>query len=475
MFQSITAGIAGITVLLVLLLTRAKPQNRIKILKILTVVFCAIGFTREWLSDSIYLVINGGWYEQVKYETTDTLQMILRWGYFSTYSVLPMAVFSDRRVFRNLAGYFSLPFAILHVVFFEDFMAYFNDPAAHGIHIPEGLRAAYFVLELTLAIAIPIILHISERHLFRVKSISEWSSFIFGVIGVAIVSMPSYVPQGFLGYNQMMPERMSAYHLIWIAVILVATLALYYLFRFRPYKDRYAICLYLAIVLFFHYNSLYIMGITIGRLPFQLCNIASYFFFLAVIFKWEKFFHFCFIANTVGTIFAIVAPDFGIGDASFWNVHFLYEHALVLMIPALAAGLRIFKRIDLKSIKYLFIGFTAYFLFCFISGTILNGYSDVTGQTVNYFYMFDHEIAFDYFPFMEFAEDYYFRIGRFIVYPIIILTVYFGFFLLCLLFYLLVKFFYKLEDDHLALRGSSIDLYEKITGKTSIRPKNFID
>ncbi len=475
MFQLITVGTAAITVLLVLLLTRSKPQLRIKILKILTLIFCTVGFVRQWMSDSIYLVINGAWFEGVKYESSDTLQMILRWGYFSIYSVLPMAVFTDKRVFRNIAGYVNLPFALLCAVFFDDFMTYFNDPRAHGILLPEGLRAAYFVIELALAIAIPILIHISERHLFRVKSLSEWGNLIFGFIGVAAVTMPSYLPQSLLGYSQQIPPRFSNYHLLWMAVILVATLSLYYLFRFRPYKDRYALCLFLATVLFFHYNSLYLMGITIKRLPFQLCNIAAYFFFLAVIFKWEKFFHFCFIANTVGTIFAIVAPDFGIGDASFWNVHFLYEHALVLMIPALAAGLRIFKRVDIRSIKYLFIGFTSYFLFCFISGTILNGYSDVTGETVNYFYMFDHDIAFDYFPFMEFAEDYYITLGRFTVYPIIILTVYFGFSLLCLAFYVLVRFFYTLEDDHLALRGSSIDLYEKVTGKTSRRPKSFID
>lgn len=475
MLQLIPLAFALATVLIVLLLTKHNSRARAGVLKVLTLAFCAVGFFRQWLADSIYLVINGGWFENVYYETGDTLQMILRWGYFASYSVIPMAVFSKIRVFRNIAGYVTLPFAILTAVFFNDFMAYFTDPAAHGFMWSEGLRAAYFVFELTLAIALPILIHISERHVFRVGSPREWVNFTVCTVGVAVATMPSYLPQAFIGYSQNIPARFGGYHIVWMAVILVVTLSLYYSFRFRSYEERYALCLFLAIALFFHYNSLYLMGHTLGRLPFQLCNIAAYFFLFATVFKLEKFFHFCFLANTVGTVFAIVGPDFGNGDASFWNVHFLYEHAFVLILPALLAGLRIFGRVNVGSLKYLWIGFTSYFLFCFVLGTIFNGYSDITGQKVNYFYMFDHEIAFDYFPFLTRTADIYITFGRFTVYPIVVSIVYVGFIVLCLLFYLLVRFFYKLEDDHLQLRGSGIDLYEKITGKTSRRPKHFVD
>ena len=475
MFQLITLGAAGILVAAFLLLTKNTPEQRSRILKIAALVFCTVGFVRQWFSDSIYLVINGANFEGKYYEATDNLQMIIRWGYFSIYSVLPMAVFSDRRIFKNVLSYINLPFALLSLIYFNDFMAYFNDSRAHGFHLPEGLRTAYFVLELTLAIAIPVALQISERHLLRVKSVSEWSTLVFGTLGIIAVTMPSYLPQSIFGYYGIIPDRYKSYHIIWIATILVITLAMYYLFRFRSYKDRYALCLFLAIALFFHYNSLYLMGITIKRLPFQLCNIAAYFLLLAVVFKWEKFFHFCFIANTVGTLFAILAPDFGYGEASFWNVHFLYEHTLVLMIPALAGGLRIFKRLDLKSLKYVAIGFASYFFFCFVSGTILNGYSDITHETVNYFYMFDLDIAFDYFPMFTFTEDYFFTIGRFTVYPLIVGIIFLGYSLLCFIYYLIVRILYRFEDDHLALRRSGIDLFEKITGKVSRRPKEFID
>lgn len=475
MLQLLTFGTSGALIAAVLLLTRQRPSARARIIRALVIAFCAIGFFRQWLADSIYLVIDGGWLYETYYERRDTLQIILRWGYFSAYSVLPAAAFTRSRTLRNIAGYVTLPFAVASVFFFDDFMAYFTDTAAAGFHWSYGWRAAYFVLELALAVALPILLHVSERHVLRVASFTEWRNFLLGTAGVAVTVMPCYAPQALLGYVQTKPLSFSTYHLVWLGVTLFMALGLYYLFRFRPYSDRYALCLFLVLALFFHYNSLYLTGITLRRLPFQLCNIASYFFLIAIVFKWEKFFHFTFLANTVGTIIALLGPDFGFGGASFHNVHFLYEHTLVLVIPALLAGLRIFRRVDLRSLRPLFLGFTAYFLFCFITGTIINGYRGGDTPAVNYFYMFDLDIAFRYFPFLTFAENYYFTFGRFIVYPIIVSVVYVGFFLLCLLFYMVVRWAYRLEDDHLALRRSGIDLYEKLSGRASRRPKSFVD
>ena len=475
MYQLIIFLLGFLAVFSALFFTKKKKEWRSKILKIMTVSFCTLMFVRFFLSDAFILVINGAWEGGEYIKTTDYLQLVLRWGFYTNCAVLPMAVFTDSRFFKNLAGYFSLPFSILSAVFFNDYMAYFLSPGGRGYDIAPSLRYIEFILELVLAIAIPVILHVSEKHVFAVKDKTEWKNFLFGIPAVIVTMMPTYAPQAILGYGVRTPGKLSTYHLVWLAVAFVLVMALYYLFRFRSYKDRYNLCLFLTLVLFFHYNSLYLMGVTLKRLPFQLCNIAAYFYMIAIIFKLEKMFHFCFLANVVGTLFAMVAPDFSAGNYSFWNAHFIWEHTLVLFIPALAMGLRIFPRVTRKSLKYYFVGFTAYFLFAFIVGTVINGYSDVTGERVNYFFMFDLNMAFDYFPFLKFTEDTHYVFGRFEVYPLIVLIVYAGFSLLNCLFYLGVKFFYKLEDDHLALRGSGIDLYEKITKKQSRRPKQFID
>ena len=476
MYQAIIFGVTAFLCVISLFLFRKTDERKFDIfLKCLTVAFCAVGFFRFLLSDAFVFVINGAWLNGVYYDETDIWQSIMRWGYYTSYSVLPMAVFFKSRLFRNVASYVSLPFAVLSTVFFGDYMEYFLSTKGSGLHMSPAFRYVYFVLELVLAIMIPVLLQIKYKHYLNVKDREEVKNFLVGIPFILAATIPVYLPQSLIGYGVKIPPMFGNFHLAWIGVLFAITMVLYYVFRFRSRHDRYMLCMFLTLVLFFHYNSLYLMGITIKRLPFQLCNIAAYFYLVAMVFKLEKMFQFCFLANIVGTLIAILAPDFAIGNFSFWNTHYVIEHSLVLIIPAMVMGLRIFPRVNLKSLKYLFIGFTIYFMFAFIVGTILNGYSDITGERVNYFFMFDLEMAFDYAPFMTFTENYHYTFGRFEVYPLIVLIIYAAFSILCCLFYLLVRFCYKMEDDHLELRRSGIDLYEKITKKTSPRPKQFIE
>ncbi|MBQ9750668.1 MAG: YwaF family protein [Clostridia bacterium] len=475
MYQAMVFLCGAVIAAIVLLLFRKNEKTRRNVLKILTVVFCAIGFFRFFLSDSIILVINGGWYEGVYYDQTDFWHMILRWGYYTNYAVLPVAVFCESRLFKNVAGYFSLPFTVLSTVFFNDYMSYFLSTAGKGYHFDPTFRHVYFVVELALAFAIPLALHIGDKHIFNVKSGKEWANYLVGLPAIVLIMIPTYVVQGFFGTNMKIPEWFSSYHFTWIGITLGITILIYFVFRFKSYNERYTVCLFLVLVLFFHYNSLYLMGLTLKRLPFQLCNFAAYMYLVAFAFKWEKMFNFCFIANTVGTIFAIAVPDFGIGYTGFWNVHFLLEHSFVFIVPVICMGLRIFPRITKKSILHYFAGFTIYIIFCYILGTILNGYKDITGETVNYFYMFDFDTAFGYFPFLKFVENFYFEFGRFIVYPLVFVFVYVGFSALCMLFFLGVKVFYKFEDEWLEMHSSAVDLYEKITKKKSRLPKHYVD
>ena len=479
MYQATVFSAVALLYAMVLCLFKNRKESSFNnFLKCLTLLFCALGFFRFFLPDAFVYVINGAQEGNTYYDTTDVLQSILRWGYYICYSVLPMAVFYESRFFRNVASYFCMPFAILSAVFFDDHMEYFLSSKGYvgsKINLPPELRYALFILELVLAISIPLLMQIKFKHYFNFKSLKEWRDFILGTIFIIPAAMPAYIPQSFIGYNTLTPQTFGSYHIIWIAILFAVTLALYYLFRFKSFNERFQLCMFLTILLFFHYNSLYLMGVTIKRLPFQLCNIAAYFYIIAMAFKLEKMFNFCFLANIVGTLIAILMPDFSIGNYCFWNAHYIFEHSLVLIVPAMVMGLRIFKRVELKSLKYYFIGFTAYFLFAFITGTIINGYAESSLERVNYFFMFDREVAFEYFPFLTFTENYRIAFGRFEVYPLIISIIYVGFSTLSFLFYLLVRFCYKLEDDHLQLRRSGIDLYEKITRRTSKRPKDFID
>ncbi len=477
MYQAITFTTAILIVALVLVIFAKKSDKSFSVfLKITTILFCAVGFFRFMLSDSFIYVIKGGYLNDVFYDDTDVLQTILRWGYYLNYAILPMAVFFDSRLFKNFASYVCLPFAILSCVFFNDYMVYFLDSAGRGLHLAPSFRYFYFIFELALAMIIPILMQIREKHVFRIKDKTEWMNFLIALPFILILMFPVYVPQSLFGYSRLIAEVGKPFHIGWIVILLVATLALYYAFRYKSYKDRYLLVVFLSIVLFFHYDSLYLMGFSIPRLPIQLCNMAAYFYMIAIPFKLKKMFQFCFLANVTGALIAIIVADFSMtGAFGFWNMHYILEHSLVLMIPALAMGLRIFPRSERSSLKYMCVGFTCYFIFCLASGTILNGYADVTGFRVNYFFLFDLEKIYGYLPFLSRTENMHLQFGRFEFYPLLIIIIYAGFQLICLLYYLLVKALYKIEDDHIELRKSSIDLYEKISGKTSKRPKEFID
>ena len=451
-----------------------------KFLKIISIIYIGIGFFRFMLSDSFIWVINKGIYDGVYYENQDILQTILRWGQNLTYVVFAMAIFFDSRLFKNISIFICLPFTVLNIVFFNDFMAYFMgeivSTPGRGIFAPKLFRIIYFSTELTIALLIPLLFIIIDKHFFNFKSKEEWKNFIVSLPFIFITLMPVYVPQSLFGYTKITTAALTIGNLIWIFITLFEIAILFVVFRFKDYRQRYMLCMYLALALFMHYNSLYLMGFSISRLPIQLCNLGAYFFVFALIFKNQAFFNFSFLANIVGTIIAMVAPDTSGGFAGFWNIHFLIEHMQVLAVPMLCMLLRVFKRLESNALKHLAIGFTCYFLFCWLTGTILNGCAEQGGYgKVNFFYIFDLEKAFGYFPFLSFTESVHLQIGKFEMWPIFQIIIYAGFLALCIGFYFFMMKFYEFLDDHFELRKARIDMYEKISGKKSKAKRNYED
>ena len=437
----------------------------------LVLFFCAVGFFRFMLSDSFVFVINGGYYDEVFYEATDPLQTVLRWGFYLNYAVLPMAVFYESRLFRNIASLVCLPFSVLSAVFFEDFMPYFLSEAGRGLHFTPAFRYFYFALELVLAISIPLILCIKKKHIFCVKSRGEWCRFLIATPLIALLMIPVYAPQSLFGYSSMIAGNGSSYHTGWLVLLCLATVGLYHAFRFRPREERRMLLVFLTVVLFFHYDSLYLMGFSIPRLPIQLCNLAAYFFIFAIIFNMPRFFQFCFIVNSTGTLIALLLPDFMPGAFGFWNMHFVLEHSLVFIIPILGVALRLYERPRPISLKYSVIGFSIYFVFCLTAGILLNGYAAETGFRVNYFFLFDLDKAYGFLPILQFTRAFTVHFGRFEINPVFVGIVYVAFQLACVGFYYLSGLFGRYADDHFALRNAAINLYERRKGKTLNIPR----
>ena len=113
-------------------------------------------------------------------------------------------------------------------------------------------------------------------------------------------------------------------------------------------------------------------------------------------------------------------------------VHYIVEHTKVLIVPILCLILKIFKHIDLRSIKHFSIGFTIYYLFVFVLGTVSNGFYRIfEGNDIqNFFYsnhlfMFDKAIARGLLGFTDpLFENCIIKINAFEIYPLVQILVY---------------------------------------------------
>lgn len=457
-----------------------KREKFLRALKILALVYFGWAFFRYMLSDSFIMVINDLFSDTspVLIHTTEIAQSILRWGHYVSYIVLPMAVFFDSRLFKKIAVYFCAPFAIVSAVFFKDFMAYFMTATErNSIMGPLWFREVYFAAELVLAIAIPLMIIFKDYKSLKFSAKKEIIEFAVVLPFVILALIPVYTPQSLIGLTKFNIESFTIGNIVWITITLAEIVALYTVFRFKTYRERYMLCMFLSLSLFMHYNSQFLMGFTLERLPIQLCNMGAYFCVLMLLIRKRAFFNFTFLANVMGTILAMIAPESSGGFAGFYNFHYIIEHMQLLVIPLLCMLLRIFPRLSKRALKHLVIGFSAYFLFCFLIGTLLNGFTDMHGQArVNYFFMFDIQIATQILPFLRFSGDFeWILFNRFYIYPVFQIIIFAGFLALCVLLYLLVIKLYDILDDHFELRRARIALYEKKTGRTYKWPKEYPD
>lgn len=436
-------------------------------LKISVVVLFTIANIRQFLNDNFIWMINGGTYGEIYYKQTDILQTLVRWGHYLSFVVLPCAVFFKARFYKNLAIYFCFFVTIIQLFIFNQTMTYFVTDSSRALYAPEWFRYLEYMLELFICLIVPLILRFIKGHRFNIKDKKEYLYF-FGLLPIALmIVMPVYVPQSLFGFTLRYMYPLSLENFSWILLIFLMTAIIYFCFRFKDYETRYSILVFLALLLFVHYNSIYLMDLIASRLPFQLCNLGAYLVLIALLIKKQGFFEFVLLANVPGAAIALFAVDVSEGLLSFWNIHFYIEHTWVFILPLLCIALRIFKRPGKHAIKHFLIGFTTYFLFCAVAGVVMNylymKYYQL-GHTffdkVNYFYMFDDKVL-SFLPFLGFTRKLGVTIGDYTFYPIYMLMVYILFVIFCFAFYYIYRIFLNIGDDHFRLRQIRINMKQE--------------
>ena len=432
-----------------------------KILKISVVVYACLMLVSLILPDAFAL----------SYSKEDLASMPARYGYaivrwFSMVSFicLPIAVFYKNRTIRNIAIYFCTIMTIVQICFFKQYLIDFTSTAGRGLNsisvISDGFkqflinpifRSIWFGILMCLQLVIPVILAIQERHVFEFKNKKEYFNFFITLPFMILSALPIYVLQHLFGYTNLIFEAYGIVHFAWIFLIVCEIIALYFIFRKRSEETKMVLLLVLSLSLIMQYLQMFsAISINVARLPFQLCNLGSFFILFSLITKNKHLFNFTVIINVIGVLFALASPDLdNKGLFYLYNMHFILEHGNVMVIPLLALLFGIFPRLDKTALKDCLIGFTIYFVCVWTLGTMFNAIALKTGNdfwAANYLFMFDASKAIKLLGDGVGKLFVSFKIGYGTFYPVIQLVIYAVFMAVCTLLWLSIQLIYKLKD-----------------------------
>ncbi len=441
-------------------------DRMLKLSKILVMTFMTLTFINVLLPDASVvgiLVLNS-------YDIRpDPFEMLIRWLNFTSFVVLPIAVYFNRTLFKKVAIYLCLPVSIIYTCMIGKFLPAFMDEVGTGIvdirYMPEFIqnfmhngifRGILFFAMCLSGIATIVLLFLRDVNVWKFTK-KEIVPFVLLFFGSIITVLPIYALEGiFNTFTQFIFKPFGPLHIGWILILLIEGTVFTLVFKKRSLEDRYILVLVLALSLFLQYNQLfYTLGeLTCKRMPFQLCNIAAYLILVSIISKNRSLFLFNILINVAGGLIALFVMDAEttMGIFSKGNVHYIVEHHNVILTPLLCLTLGIFKPIEKKDFKNFALGFTGYYLFVYILGTIFN--SIYLADTVknsyfycNYLFMFDQETATRLLPFAGKLFNYRLDIGPIVTYPLVQFLIYLAFFAIGTGMFFLLKWAVKSKDE----------------------------
>lgn len=432
-----------------------------KILKVSVVVYACLMLVSVLLPDAFALCYSA---DELAAMPARYGYAIVRWFSMVSFVCLPIAVFYKNRTIRNLAIYFGVAVTIAQICFYPQYLADFTSTAGRGLNsisvISDGFkqflinpvfRSIWFGLILCLQLVVPIVLAIQEKHVFNFKDKKEYLFFFICLPAVILSSTPIYALQHLFGYSDIIFSAYSPIHICWFLFLIVEIVVLYFLFRKQNTETKMVLLFVLSLSLIMQYLQMFsAISINIARLPFQLCNLGSFFILFSLISKNKKLFNFTVIINVIGVLFALISPDLdGKGLFYLYNMHFILEHSNVLVVPMLALLLNIFPRLDKKALCDCLLGFTIYFVCAWALGTMFNAIALKTGNgfyAANYLFMFDSAKAAKLLGDGIVKLFVSFKIGYATFYPVIQLLIYAIFMAICVLLWLAIQLIYKIKD-----------------------------
>lgn len=385
-------------------------EERVRgVLKVASVVYCVLVICSILLPDAFLLSYDA---DELTSRTQGEIGFaVLRWLASLGFAVIPLAVFFESRKMRSIALCFCLPVSIVSVVCAPTYLEYYTSELGRGLRsvsvisdefkeilIDPDLRGGILALQLSLEIVIVVLLSLSARYDPRPRTRGELPATL-GILCLCLLScVPIYVPQHLFGYTDVIFESGSLPHIAWLCGVVAEIAVLTRVFRTRSREDKRLLCLFLSLCLLLQYCQMFgAISVNLKRLPLQLCNIGAFLILAVLVTENKHLFNFMIVVNVVGVVLALAVPDLaGKGLFYLYNMHYVFEHTNVLVIPVLCLTLGLFPRIDGRTLRDCLVGFSGYFVLVLTLGTVFNAIAARTGKSfyaANYMFMFDQKTA----------------------------------------------------------------------------------
>ncbi len=254
-------------------------------------------------------------------------------------------------------------------------------------------RGVVYAIEVgaSIAFALTILL---KNYKFNLKGSREIISCVFVLLGMLLITMPSYAIPLFFGHGRVgvLVDDFSLPHRLLLYGAFIMPIAIHFIFKKYDYERRRYALLYIALATLITYCNKYSYTVftDLRGWPLHLCNTAMFVVPLCLAFKLDKLYYFTLFINVLGAMLAMLFPtattNLTEGTISFW-----VNHYCAFFMPVLMMSLKIFERPKIKQFTWSLIAFAIYYLIVLVLNAYLTA-QDPTNPT-DFFFINSNFIA----------------------------------------------------------------------------------
>ena len=270
-----------------------------KAYKIYAITLFAVFFVRYMLGGNL---IEGTICKDMSDPASSLLGMIMIWFVILAIIVFIFNAFYDLKILRALTYFYSLPFAVINLIFINNTLEYMVGEAL-------GARGVLVIIEAILLLIGTVLYAVTHRP--PIINLKYAGVMAISVIVMLIYTMPYYTPLFFFGIGKFYKKiDFSFFHRVYLYIAFIVPLIAYFLYKNKDHKFKEYVILFIGVstLITFLNNYLFPDYSNLRSLPLHLCHTAMYIVPICIIFKLKKFFYFTYFVNVFGAFVAMLFP-----------------------------------------------------------------------------------------------------------------------------------------------------------------------